>query len=270
MKVDELFLAIDYIEDHIKGELFIQDIADCCYCSLSSLQKTFKYVFHMSINEYILKRKFSCAAGDLLNTDASILDIALEYGYSNAESFTRGFERVWHVTPREYRKTRKFTEHTPKVSLLHMTTSKGELTMNGTKYDLTELYQVLNARKNNAYVCADVNGLMWINDNLGREAGDAVILETMRRVEAACCENDIMIRCGGDEFVVFTDSESMEHANAIVEKVSAMNGQKILSGDKEIAVKLHVGTFKQNYTKHVNADEMFSTIADGIDKIHDN
>ena len=96
-----LINALDYIEDNIAGEIMLQELADYCYVSVSSLQKTFKYAFHVSVKEYILRRRFSCAAKEMLQTDDSILDIALKFGYSNAESFTRGFRTIWGITPSE-------------------------------------------------------------------------------------------------------------------------------------------------------------------------
>ncbi|MCI5622065.1 MAG: AraC family transcriptional regulator [Lachnospiraceae bacterium] len=44
-----LLHALDYIEDNIAGEITLQELADDCYVSVSSLQKTFKYVFHVSV-----------------------------------------------------------------------------------------------------------------------------------------------------------------------------------------------------------------------------
>lgn len=267
MRVEDLMLALDYIEEHIKGEIFVQDIADYCYSSLSGLQKTFKYVFHLSINEYILRRKFTCAARDILNTDKNILDIALDYGYSNAESFTRGFKKVWDITPKQYRMTRKFSGHTPKLSLPYVDSSMEDTGMRGTKYDLTELYEVLQDRKNCAYVCADLERLMWINDNLGIEAGDAALLELMKRVDEACDEDDIFLRIGGDEFVVLTASEDMEHANDIVRKVTEQNGKKVTCKDAEFEVRIHIGAFKLNNSKNVNVTKVFESISDGIREI---
>lgn len=269
MKVEELIKAIDYIEERIAGEIPVSDIAGACYVSVSSLQKTFKYVFHTSINEYILKRRFSCAAKDLLESDESILDISLKYGYSNAESFTRGFRKVWNITPSEFRKSRKFAGHTPKYSVPgHVASQTEESVMEQFKYDLTDMYDVIQERKNNAYVCADICRLMWINDNLGREAGDAAILELMKRIEASINENDLFLRVGGDEFVVITDSDDMEHANKIVSEVTAKNGGMVKCGDTEFALSIHIGAFKGYYPHHVNTAQMFADIARGMDEIH--
>jgi len=263
MRVEDLFLALDYIEEHIKGELFIQDIADFCYVSLSSLQKTFKYAFHMSINDYIIKRRFSCAAKDILSTDKTLLEIALEYGYANAESFTRGFKKVWNITPSEFRRTRKFAGHTPKLAVVNSNQME-DTVMRGTKYDLTQLYEVLQNRKNNAYVCADLNRLMWINDTYGMAAGDAALVELMRRVEAACDEEDVFLRIGGDEFVVMTNSEDMTHANDIVRQVSSQNGQTITFEGNEFPVAVRIGAFISRYERSVSAAQMFDQIREDI------
>lgn len=264
-----LIRALDYIEENIAGDIMIPELADACFVSVSSLQKTFKYVFRVPIKEYILRRRFSCAAKELLQTEDSILDIALKFGYSNAESFTRGFRKVWGITPSEYRRTRHFSGHTPKFSVTRALDSEDDR-MSRTKYDLTELYDVIQLRRNNAYVCADICGLMWINNNLGFEAGDAALLELMRRVEEACEEEDIFLRIGGDEFVVFTDSEDMSHANEIVEKVAAQNNQEITCGDKTFPLSIHIGAFKGLYSRHVNLDNLFATIKDNIAEVHNN
>lgn len=49
-------------------------------------------------------RRISCAALDLRDTDARILDIAVKYGFSSQEAFTRAFVKAFHVTPAVYRR----------------------------------------------------------------------------------------------------------------------------------------------------------------------
>lgn len=99
--VEVLMDVLEYIEKNIAGELSVEKIAKECGISVSGLQKRFKYVFHMTVKEYILRRRFTCAARDLVTTDESILNIALKYGYSNHESFTRGFQQVWMTSPND-------------------------------------------------------------------------------------------------------------------------------------------------------------------------
>ncbi|MDO5435000.1 MAG: helix-turn-helix domain-containing protein [Clostridia bacterium] len=268
MRAEELIRALDYMEEHLEGELRVPDIASDCYVSVSSLQKSFRYAFGISINDYILRRRFSRAAKDLLETDDGILEISLKYGYANAESFTRGFRRIWGINPGEYRKSRRFTGHTPKFALRETQTNKEDQAMISSKYDLTEMYDIIRGRKNNAYVCADLNGLMWINDNLGFDAGDAALREMIRRLEEACAENDVLLRIGGDEFVIFTAEPGMDHANDIVSKVAAQNEKKIAFGDAEFAVNIHVGAFRRAGDAPADAEKLVSEISEQIRTIH--
>lgn len=46
--VEVLMDVLEYIELNIAGELSVEDIARACGLSVSSLQKRFKYVFHMT------------------------------------------------------------------------------------------------------------------------------------------------------------------------------------------------------------------------------
>lgn len=48
----------------------------------------------------------------------------------------------------------------------------------------------------------DLTGFKEINDRFGHAAGDAVLVEVARRLEASARETDVVSRVGGDEFVV--------------------------------------------------------------------
>ncbi len=58
-------------------------------------------------------------------------------------------------------------------------------------------------------IMADINGLKEINDRLGHEAGDELIIGSAECLRQGFMEIDTIYRIGGDEFcVIFTDSDT--------------------------------------------------------------
>jgi AraC family transcriptional regulator len=53
----------------------------------------------MPLSEYIRRRKLSLAAIKLQSTACKVLDLAVQYGYDSADSFTRAFVKQHGVTP---------------------------------------------------------------------------------------------------------------------------------------------------------------------------
>lgn len=51
----------------------------------------------------------------------------------------------------------------------------------------------------------DLDGFKHINDTAGHKAGDAVLIETARRLQALLREGDTVARVGGDEFIILVE-----------------------------------------------------------------
>ncbi|MDT8717477.1 helix-turn-helix transcriptional regulator [Clostridium sp. 19966] len=96
--------TLDYIEDHIKEDITLEQLAALCYYSDNHYHRIFQSIIGIPVADYIRKRKLAMAAGEIIDTDKSILDIALEYGFNSHETFSRGFKRIFDITPTEYRK----------------------------------------------------------------------------------------------------------------------------------------------------------------------
>ncbi len=47
--------------------------------------------------------------------ESSILDLALKFGYSSHEAFTRAFRQIWNCSPSEYRMQNRTSELFPRL-----------------------------------------------------------------------------------------------------------------------------------------------------------
>ena len=69
--------------------------------------RKFKEISGMQFREYLRLRKLAFALKEVRDSDKSFLDIALDYGFSSNEAFTRAFKGTYGMTPSEYRKKPK-------------------------------------------------------------------------------------------------------------------------------------------------------------------
>ena len=99
-----VFCSLELIENRISEKLTVENIANGVYFSKYHYGRLFREIVGNSVMEYVTKRKMTLAGRALLETDTTIIDIALEYGYDSREGFTRSFKAYMGVTPTDYRK----------------------------------------------------------------------------------------------------------------------------------------------------------------------
>jgi len=233
--------ALEFIEDNICGEFSQEDIAAACYCSLSALQKIWKYCTHTSIKDYITKRRITLAGRDLLGSDITVLDCAVKYGYNSHEVFTRAFTKVWGKSPTAFRREWKGDcVLYPKLNPAYL---EGNEIMNVKKFDISEVFDYLKERIGTYVLAFDIAGLDSINRNLGREAGDKIILESLKRITEAAEENMLCFRIGGDEFVMVTGLDNADEVTRLGEKVLSSNGGKVAYSGGEVGLSLRAAAF---------------------------
>ncbi|MCI9414212.1 MAG: AraC family transcriptional regulator [Clostridiales bacterium] len=102
--VESIGKAIDYIEENITDELSIDAIAGQAHVSPFYFQKGFAMLCGFTVGEYIRRRRLSLAGGELISTDAKVIDVAMKYGYESPDSFAKAFARFHGVTPSSVRK----------------------------------------------------------------------------------------------------------------------------------------------------------------------
>lgn len=97
--VERLNQSINYIEEHLTGEIDYEQLGRIACCSAYHYQRMFTYMAGISLAEYIRRRKMSLAAADLQSGNERIIDIAEKYGYQSPTAFTRAFESFHGIAP---------------------------------------------------------------------------------------------------------------------------------------------------------------------------
>jgi len=108
--------AIAYIEANLTNDIDMREVARKAYCSEYHFKRMFSFLAGISLSEYIRRRRLTLAALDLSNASLRILDIAVMYGYSSADAFTRAFQHLHGMTPSEARQTGQTFKAFPRMT----------------------------------------------------------------------------------------------------------------------------------------------------------
>jgi len=88
----------------------------------------------------------------------------------------------------------------------------------------------------------DIDHFKTINDTRGHAGGDAVLVEIAKRLRAAVRDSDMVMRWGGEEFLVYSPKASAQHLQSLARRVlKAVGETPMLVGNQPLSVTVTAG-----------------------------
>jgi diguanylate cyclase (GGDEF)-like protein len=91
-------------------------------------------------------------------------------------------------------------------------------------------------------ILMDIDHFKHINDNFGHAVGDIVLKEVSQRLRNVVREDDMLMRWGGEEFLIFSPKSNPEQITSLVERVLRTIGDTpFIAGNHTINVTVTAG-----------------------------
>ena len=89
---------IHYINDHLDGDLSIENLSACFYLSKYHMMRKFKEETGFSMHQYILEKRI-LAARNLILSGMPATCACMECGFRDYSTFSRAYKKVLHALP---------------------------------------------------------------------------------------------------------------------------------------------------------------------------
>jgi len=100
-----------YLDDNFYHPIKLEEMAKREHMSPQYFSKYFKRKTGYGFLEYLTSLRLKHALQSVLETDESIIKIALDHGFANAKSFTTAFKKEYNDTPGNFRKSHQSDNH---------------------------------------------------------------------------------------------------------------------------------------------------------------
>lgn len=158
--------AIQYLEENLEYEIDMVEVAKRAWCSEYHFKRMFSFLAGVPLSEYVRRRRLTLAAFELVHGDAKIIDVAIKFGYSSPDAFTKAFQQLHGVTPSEARKNGQSLKAYPRMTF--QLSIKGGSEMNYRIVEKDE-FRIVGIKKRVPLIYEGVNpeiAAMWQSLNM--------------------------------------------------------------------------------------------------------
>jgi AraC family transcriptional regulator len=97
--------ATDFLEDHLDGNIDLQQVAEVCDLSVSHFARAFKQSFRRPPYRWLIERRVDKAKQLMMNSRLPLADIAIRCGFADQSALNHSFKRIYGVAPGTWRRT---------------------------------------------------------------------------------------------------------------------------------------------------------------------
>ncbi|MBV8470063.1 MAG: diguanylate cyclase [Burkholderiaceae bacterium] len=95
---------------------------------------------------------------------------------------------------------------------------------------------------NGSLFLIDIDHFKRINDRFGHAAGDSVLVEVAQRIRAALRAEDLVVRWGGEEFLIVVASHDLTQAQVLAQRLlDLIGGTRVQHENRSIGVTASIG-----------------------------
>jgi diguanylate cyclase (GGDEF)-like protein len=103
---------------------------------------------------------------------------------------------------------------------------------------------------------ADLDGMKWINDNLGHKEGDNALIDIAHILKETFRESDIIARIGGDEFTILAIESCSDETllTRLQDKINSFNAK----GSRRYKLSISIGVVCYRPESPCSIDELLA------------
>jgi AraC family transcriptional regulator len=98
-----IYRAIEFVEVHLRDQVTVADMAAAAGYSVFHFIRAFNQIVRHTPYDYLMRRRLSAIAAELVTGRRRVLDIAIDYHFNSHETFARAFKRLFGMQPIQWR-----------------------------------------------------------------------------------------------------------------------------------------------------------------------
>lgn len=105
-QLDRLSQVTQYMREHYREDISLVEVAQHFGFTPTYLSRIFHMYVNVNYRTYLLDIRVQNAVREMMNTDHSLIQIAMDHGFPDPRSFTSAFQKRYECKPSVYRKNR--------------------------------------------------------------------------------------------------------------------------------------------------------------------